>query len=139
MKLDLKEWIAKITGQAEFKKLLWTNPSPTNTFNAQTLLNGVDLTVYDEIEVHGINYTTYGSIMPPIRIPIGGKGNLIGIAGSSGDSSGMGFLVARGVTVNNSSVTIQNAAGVATNGSSWSSNNNNMIPTKIFGIRYVGA
>lgn len=138
MKLDLKEWIAKVTGQTEFKTLLWSNPNPSVNCPRTTILNGTDMTVYDEIEVHGINYTGYGSIMPPVRIPIGKQGNLIGLAGSTGDSSGVGFLVARGIIINNSSIVITEAMGVSTNGASWSQNDNNMVPTKIYGIKYVG-
>ena len=138
MKLDLKELLAKITGQTEFKTLLWTNANPTIGLSPVTILNGTDMTVYDEIEVHGVNYSSFQSIMPPVRIPVGKHGNLIGLAGSTGDSSGTGFLVARGIKVNSSSIDISSAMGVATNGSNWYSNNSNMIPTKIYGIKYVG-
>ena len=48
---------------SEYKKLLWTNPSPTSNFPTQALLNGQDLTVYDAIEVIGVNYDGYGSII----------------------------------------------------------------------------
>ena len=138
MKLDLKEWIAKVTGQTEFKTLLWTNSNPSTSLTATTVLNGTDMTVYDCIEVHGVNYTAFQSIMPPIRIPIGSHGNLIGLAGSTGDSAGMGFLVARAVYAYSDKVVITSAMGVPTNGSSWYQNDANMVPTKIYGIRYVG-
>lgn len=138
MKLDLKELLAKVTGQTEFKTLLWTNPSPAAGFVSKTLLNNTDLTVYDEIEVHGVNYTGFQSIMPPIRVPIGSHGNLIGLAGSTGDSSGTGFLVARAIYANGNNVLVSSAMGVPTNGTSWYQNDSNMIPTKIYGIKYVG-
>lgn len=32
MKLDLKDLIAKMIGQTEFKTLLWTNPNPDSMF-----------------------------------------------------------------------------------------------------------
>lgn len=121
---------------SEYKKLLWTNPSPTSNFPTQALLNGQDLTVYDAIEVIGVNYDGYGSIMPPLQIPIGGKGNLIGLAGSTGDSAGIGFLVMRGISANANSIVVSGAMGVSTNGSSWSANDNNMVPIKIYGIKY---
>lgn len=138
MKMNLKEWLAKVTGQTEFKTLLWTNPSPTASFASKALLTDTDLTVYDEIEVHGVNYTGFQSIMPPIRVPIGSHGNLIGLAGSTGDSAGMGFLVARAIYANSNNVFISTAMGVPTNGSSWYANDSNMVPTKIYGIKYVG-
>ena len=119
---------------SEYKKLLWSNSSPTSAFSPQTI--SIDLSGYDEIEVHGINYTGFVSIMPTVNIPIGSKGNLIGLAGSTGDSTGIGFLVARGITANSTGITISEAKGVGTNGSSWAVNNNNMIPTKIYGIKY---
>lgn len=135
---DLREILSRTVGSipSEYKKLLWTNPNPTANFPTQALLNGEDLTVYDAIEVIGINYSGYKSIMPPLQIPIGGKGNLIGLAGSTGDSAGMGFLVMRGISVNTNSIVVSGAMGVSTNGASWSANDNNMIPQKIYGIKY---
>lgn len=121
---------------SEYKKLLWTNPNPTTNFPTQALLNGQDLTMYDAIEVIGVNYSGYGSIMPPLQIPIGGKGNLIGLAGSTGDSAGMGFLVMRGISANTNSIVVSGAMGVSTNGTSWSANDNNMVPVRIYGIKY---
>lgn len=135
---DLREILSRTVGSvpSEYKKLLWSNPNPTANFPTQALLNGEDLTVYDAIEVIGINYSGYKSIMPPLQIPIGGKGNLIGLAGSTGDSAGMGFLVMRGISVNTNSIVVSGAMGVSTNGASWSANDNNMIPYKIYGIKY---
>ena len=49
MKLDLKEWLAKVTGQTEFKTLLWSNPSPTVAFSAQEIL--LDLSQYEAVDV----------------------------------------------------------------------------------------
>lgn len=138
MKLDLKEWLAKVTGQTEFRTLLWENSNPSTGMNSTTLLNGTDMTVYDCIEVHGVNYTAFQSIMPPIRVPIGSHGNLIGLAGSTGDSSGTGFLVARAIYANGNNVLVSSAMGVPTNGTSWYQNDSNMVPTKIYGIKYVG-
>lgn len=135
---DLREILSRTVGSipSEYKKLLWSNPNPTANFPTQALLNGEDLTVYDAIEVIGINYSGYKSIMPPLQIPIGGKGNLIGLAGSTGDSSGTGYLVMRGISANSNSIVVSGAMGVATNGTSWGANDNNMIPQKIYGIKY---
>ena len=119
-----------------FKTLLWTNNNPSANFPTTTLLSGQDLTVYDGIEVIGINYTGYESIMPPLYVPIGSKGNLIGLAGSTGDSAGIGFLVMRGISANANGIVVHGAVGAATNGSAWSANDNNMVPVWIYGVKY---
>lgn len=139
--LNLKKTLTKLLALAltgEHRTLLWTNPSPNLNFAPQDILTSTDFTVYDEIEIIGINYTTYGSIMPCVRIPRGQHGNLIGIVGSSGDADGMGYLVARGVRLNDDKIIIYEAKGVATNGTSWVTNNNNMVPYKIYGIKLGG-
>ena len=125
-----------VGGSGSSRTLLWTNPTPTLNFAEQDILTTTDFTQYDEIEVVGINYVNYGSIMPSLRLRIGEQGNLIGLAGSSGDSTGTGFLVARGVKSYTNKLHFYSAAGVATNSSSWSVNNNNMIPLHVYGISY---
>lgn len=128
----------KVLDIGVFKTLLWTNSAPGTAFSAQAILSGTDLTMYDAIEVHGVNYAGYGSAMPPLLLKRGDKGNLIGMAGSTGDATGVGFLVARGITFGNDRIIISEARGVATNNSQWSTNNSNMIPTRIYGVKMRG-
>lgn len=139
--LNVKKTLTKILNgipNTEHRELLWTNPSPSSGFAEQDILTTTDFTKYDEIEVMGVNYKTYGSIMPVLRIPIGEYGNLIGIAGSNGDSMGYGFLVARRIKVHTDKVHIYSAAGVATNGASWSVLDDDMIPLRVYGIKLGG-
>ena len=127
-----------LADHAELRTLLWENPNTTSTFTPQDVLTQ-DLTEYDEIEVFGMNYTTYGSIMPSVRIPRGGHGNMIGLAGSSGDATGTGYLVARGVRFNDDKVTIYEAKGVSANSGNWTVGNNNMIPYRVYGIKKIAS
>lgn len=137
--LDIKALLTKILNgipNTEHRELLWTNPSPSSSFANQDILTTTDFTQYTEIEVVGINYRTYSSIMPVLRLRIGEQGNLIGLAGSTGDSTGVGFLVARGVKAMTDRVRFFSGAGVPTNSSSWYVDNNNMIPLHVYGIKY---
>lgn len=139
--LNVKKTLTKILNgipNTEHRELLWTNPSPTANFPAQDILTTTDFTKYDEIEVVGINYTTYGSVMPSLRMQVGEKGNLIGVAGSQGDSAGKGYLVARGVWSYTNKITMQLAKGVATDGTTYVENNQNMVPLRVYGIKLGG-
>ena len=125
-----------LADHAELKTLLWENSAPTSSF-APTAVAEHDLTMYDEIEVYGYNYKDYKSIMPCVRIPRGEQGNMIGLTGSSGDASGTGYLVVRGVKFLDNKINIYEAKGVSANSGSWAINNNNMIPYRIYGIKKI--
>ena len=44
---------------SEYRKLLWTNPSPTSSFAAQTVT--LDLSSYDDVEIEMAGAGTYAS------------------------------------------------------------------------------
>jgi hypothetical protein len=116
------------------RELLWTNPSPTSSFLAQTILTA-DLSGYDYIEVWAMLYTSFQHLIPVVQIPIGKQGNLTGVAGNANETSGYGVLVTRGVTVLTDKIVAAEGYGVQTNGGQWAVNNSNAIPWKIFGIK----
>lgn len=117
------------------KVLLWTNPNPTSNFVAQTILTDVDFTQFDEIEIWAYLYTGFQHFVPIIKIPVGSQGNITGVAGVSGETSGVGYILTRGVRSNNSYINIAEGYGCATNGGNWVVNNGNAIPYKIYGIK----
>lgn len=128
MKLDLKELLAKITGQTEFKTLLWTNPSPTVDFAAQSV--SLDLSKYDEVEVQFMSWTTIQNLTPPIKVPVGKSGVAF---------SPLAMNTIRMFTVSTTGISFTNGTQY-TNYNTWAQATDNApcIPYKIYGIRYVG-
>lgn len=128
MRLDLKELIAKVTGQAEFKKLLWTNPSPTVDFAAQSV--SLDLSKYDEVEVQFMCWTTVQNLTPPIKVPV----NKSGIAFSP-----LAMNTIRMFTVSTTGISFTAGTQYPTY-NLWAQMNDNApcIPYRIYGIKYVG-
>lgn len=125
---DLREILSRTVGSvpSEFKKLLWTNPSPTTAFNAQTV--SLDLTNYDVVEVEAKTgasidqYTTH-------LFDVGGGGIITNF--QLNDTWYM-----RQMTVNSTGIIFANGRYC------YMSNGGNgvldsvCIPTKIYGIRY---
>lgn len=101
-------------------KLLWTNPSPTSAFAAQTI--SLDLSNFDGVIIEGNSYTSSADkgFREYIKIgetKCGGRLNLSNTAGGS-----------RPFTVTNTGVSVGNS--MADEGL----NNNMSIPTKIYGV-----
>lgn len=143
MKLDLKEWIAKVTGQTEFKTLLWTNPNPSQGFSPQTVLNNGELSGYDAIEVYAtfLEGNAPSTIGGYCKANVGGAGIIQFVNLSTDNTSNAStFLnnVARTFTVSESGgVTFANGQMTYIGGAypNWA---NRAVPQKIYGIRYVG-
>lgn len=123
MKLDLKELLAKITGQAEFKTLLWRN-----TQGAQSSYSfSANFSDYDEIEVQ---FERAGCIHS-MRMATSGSANFV--------FPYEGYFVVRTATISSGTMTFANGAyymsynsGTLGYGSSYAQ------PYKVYGIRYVG-
>lgn len=134
MKLDLKEWLAKVTGQTEFRTLLWTNSG--NTYSTGTV--SVDLSEYDAVEILAAGFQTSNYVYS--KCPVG-KDGLIQCFTTSPDnaSNASTFMntASRHYTVSTTGVTFNNGqmtyAGYAYQ--NWDSR---AVPLKIWGIRYVG-
>lgn len=135
MKLDLKEWINKVTGQAEFKTLLWTNT--TSPFNAQTV--ALSLSSYDHVEVWFGGAGAADAMLPnPLIIPIGEKREIVTIHSliGAGVNENTG---ARTATVSTTGVTFSNYAYKnRRSGGTLTTANNFAVPHRIYGVRYVG-
>lgn len=139
MKLDLKELLAKITGQTEFKTLLWTNPNIDTDFAPQTILNSGQLNDYDEVEIWA-SFLGSNSPMYPTKVIVGTSSTLafqnLNTATASNAST---FIngVARDVSVSTNGITFGNGQMTYAGGAyaNWQSR---AIPYKVYGIRYVG-
>lgn len=125
MKLDIKELIAKIVGQTEFKTLLWTN-----TQGAQTSYSfSADFTQYDELEV---TFERSGCLYCFRRSVTNGTASFIFPYGN--------YLVVRASTISSNN-TFSFGNGGFYNGyntGSVSYAQSYAVPYKVYGIRKVG-
>ena len=122
-----------VTG-AETKKLLWTNASPTSTFNAQTIQLGAS--DYDAIIVE----STFGKVTSGSETRKEDKiikGYNIDIGFISGvDGSGYMSMLARNIEFNSSgNVKCDGAYRKNFNANTSTRVNSNVIPYKIYGIK----
>lgn len=104
---------------SEYRKLLWTNPSPTSSFAAQTI--SLDLSDYDEVEIYYRRSTANAATFSE-RYKIG--------------ELGLGYYIS-GTAVGDRTSTIS-TSGIDV-GTAWSSNtahNDFIIPLFIYGIKY---
>lgn len=132
---DLREILSRTVGAvpSEYKKLLWTNPNPSVAFGAQTVVSGIDVSAYDDIEV---------IIKANINVGIG-KSNIFKYA-SAGTWAVSGpptvndtWVGVRRVTINATSISFGN--GGYAYWSSTSANyahNDYAIPLAVYGIKY---
>lgn len=110
---------------SEYKKLLWTNPSPTSAFNAQTI--PLDLSNYDAIEIIIRADTANTYTIAPIITEVG-KG---GIAFNS-----TAYNSVRQFTTTTSGITFTGATYHSAYGNWSTTSTNALIPVKIYGIKY---
>ena len=134
---DVEDFLADINAQgtpSEYRKLLWTNPSPTSAFAAQTVISGADLTEYDafDIVMHA-NMSNAQSGYSNI-VTKGTSGTMVtGSAPSANDS----WYGVRKITITDTSITFGNGGYYYLTGGGNDLNNNNYgIPYQIYGIKY---
>lgn len=126
---DLKAVLDEVlpTEPSEYKKLLWTNPSPTSSFSAQTL--NVPVSDYDEIAIEYSDNTAYQGIRKTVLTKAGATSTYI--------FSCAGGNFARGITVTTTSVSFNNGMYYGGyGGTNASTNNTILIPIAIYGINY---
>lgn len=110
---------------SEYKKLLWTNPSPSSAFAGQTIT--LDLSDYDEIEIE-YQDNQYVGINKSVSTTVGASSYIFTTAGGSG---------ARQVTVNANSIEFGAGIYYSSYGGGGSTTNNGVcIPSYIYGIKY---
>lgn len=140
--LSIKKVLAKILDQAEFKTLLWTNPSPTSSYAGGTPVSALDADEYDAVEIQFILWTGYQYICATDRaykgeamITTSVASSNAYIAGSRPDplarawdfTSGNGVRIYGGVEAN-----------FAVNGT-YAQADHVLIPYKIYGIKHIGS
>lgn len=106
---------------SEYKKLLWTNPSPTSSFSAQTI--SLDLSNYDEVEIEAKQLAS-GTIVQLCRVGIGKQTKCLFRDGNANNFYTRTFVVSAssiqfGDAYYNSTVT-----------------NTDCVPIAIYGIKY---
>lgn len=133
--LKIKELLAKMLGQCEFKTLLWENPNPSSAFATQIV--SLDLSEYDFVEIIFAYSTSALSDTDTRKAHIGSGGKVL--FGVSLTTSGNPYIMSRGFSVANGGVTFeapyrkqQNASASAT------TNNTDAIPLRIYGIKFAG-
>lgn len=110
--------------------LLWTNVYSTSLFEPQTI--SLDLSDYDEVEILYRGHagdTRYEFV----KVDKGLSGSLHTITDASASAQ---YIGSRKATFNNDGITFDNAyLAVAGGSTSAGVYNNNLIPTKIYGIK----
>lgn len=131
MRADLKEWMLKTSEELQGlgnKVLLWTNPSPTATFGAQTVISNTDLTIYDEIEIYYAGNTGYPDCVHVVKQPANTNSYIFGSSNS---------LTARNVVITGTSLSFGSGIRYAYAGNG-TDDNAQLIPQKIYGV-IIGA
>lgn len=131
MRADLKEWMLKTSEELQglgSKVLLWTNPSPTAAFGAQTVISNTDLTIYDEIEIYYAGNTGYPDCVHVVKQPANTNSYIFGSSNS---------LTARNVVITGNSLSFGKGIRYAYAGNG-ADDNAQLIPQKIYGV-IIGA
>ena len=125
---DLREILSRTVGSipSEYKKLLWTNPSPYSTFGTQTVISNTDLTIYDEIEIYYSANTGYPDCDHIVRQPIGTNSYIFGSSN---------WLTAKSVSITTNAIGFGDSIRY-TYGGNGTTDNAQLIPQKIYGIKY---
>ena len=110
----------------EYRKLLWTNPTPAASFAAQTI--SLDLSDYNEVEIFiAGNSTNHNTSTESFKLLIG-KGGLLNISAN--------VIWWRYVTPRINGVEFGSGYQTPTYGSNGTADNSLMVPFKIYGIKY---
>ena len=129
MKEKFKETLTNILSyllKVERRTLLWTNPSPTSPFAAQTI--SLDLSNYDAVDVEFRHWTNKDCRVTTRNYLNEGEG--VGI-GTSTDATSYGNY-RRGFKMHENGVQFWGGTSNA------SADNNSTIPVRIWGVKLVG-
>lgn len=136
---DVEDFLADINAQgtpSEYKKLLWTNASPSSAFAAQTILSDVDLTEYDEFEIEVRNYIT-GDIYNICRFENASQRQIWVFDTSNFTGSTIPVQLSRIINISSSGMAISNGYSKPYNSTSAPSNSGSIcLPIKVYGIKY---
>ena len=135
---EVEDFLVDINAQgtpSEYKKLLWTNPSPTTSMSSETLVaSGAD--EYDAIEVIYKTAHSYNGYMTETSSFIAGSHITLDVpAGTTGEFTGNIYNACRTISMlSGGELRADPAVGMTSSGTTV--NNNMCIPYKIYGIKY---
>lgn len=122
--------IDRLVSQTEIKKLLWTNPDISAAFAAQTILSGIDLSIYDMIEIVFHNGETF------VGWAETGKTFYMSRIGNIGGSNPMKGEE-RNITINpTSGIGFTGASTKLANSTTNTQDNTKLKPYKIYGTKF---
>ena len=135
---DLREILSRTVGSipSEYKKLLWTNPSPTSAMSGGTTIVASGADEYDAIEVEYKTahiYDGYETASAPFVV--GAHITLFAPSGLTGEFTGQSVNAVRTISMGAGGLLmVDGAIGMTSSGTT--SNNNMCIPYKVYGIKY---
>lgn len=115
------------------EKLIWTNASPTSSFNSQTLQ--ISMTDYDYIRIV-MRYNTDTDKLWEFTVSKDNTLHNVNILGDIDTSGNTTFLV-RGITVSSSGITFGHCNYKSTANNQQNTYDAACVPTKIYGIKGV--
>jgi hypothetical protein len=121
----IKEYVDTRLSLYETKgKIIWTNPNPTNNFDAQTITLDESLDNYDEYEILVLQSTTNSRLISTGRIPVG-HGTIISYNTSS-------YLYRpTGTIVSGDTISFEDGKGVV--GTTVTVQNESIVPMYVIG------
>jgi hypothetical protein len=121
----IKEYVDTELNSYEPKgKIIWTNPNPTNNFDAQTITLDESLDNYDEYEILVLQSTTNSRLISTGRIPVG-HGTIISYNTSS-------YLYRpTGTIVSGDTISFEDGKGVV--GTTVTVQNESIVPMYVIG------
>ena len=135
---DLREILSRTVGSipSEYKKLLWTNPSPTSAMSGGTTIVASGADEYDAIEVEYKTahiYDGYETASAPFVV--GAHITLFAPSGLTGEFTGQSVNAVRTISMGAGGLLMVDSA-IAMYSGGTSTNNNMCIPYKVYGIKY---
>lgn len=121
---------------SEYKKLLWTNPSPTSAMSGGTTIVASGADEYDAIEVEYKTahiYDGYETASAPFVV--GAHITLFAPPGLTGEFTGQSVNAVRTISMGAGGLLMVDSA-IAMYSGGTSGNNNMCIPYKVYGIKY---
>lgn len=119
---EIEDFVDSLDAQgkpSEYRKLLWTNPSPSATFGAQTI--SLDLSEYDAVDIEC--YLSAGGMTSVRRTEVGKLGEVGGLGST-------GATYTRMATVASAGIAFTEGKNGNTTNNTWAT------PYAIYGIKY---
>ena len=128
---DLSQQISDVDASIKKRTLLWTNPNPSDSLSASTLISGVDLTQYEYLEicVNDRNILGYGYRVFLTEVPSSGTVTFVVSYASRA------IIAERYFDVTPTSISCQGGSYINAFGGEPIARDTFVIPYKIYGIK----